>query len=383
MEYEYHFLKAPVEQWQAVLRSQARALERDFLVVENAMKTLSARERESPSVENTVSSLERVLGRLCGMKRKLTEGAAEADRAAEVVQARVQHLQSCDPAHSTNFRHSYNVTRDFRVVSDYVLRRGCSRTAEFLAQKCHLVDLVDIETFRVAWPIIEGLQAHRLTEALAWCKENQARLKRAKSGLEFSLRLQEFLQKARSGPKLAALEYARKHLTPFLETNAAEIKHALGAVLLSRGDPTLDRYKDLLDEARWAALVEAFKVEFFALSGLAPIPTLHVALQAGVLALNTQQAHQVGFHHVNDPMGNKLYQGLARRLPQTYRMNSCLVCRLSGAVMDSNNPPLVLPNGYVYSYQALSEMFHAIGGIECPVTHQRYSWDELRKAFVL
>ena len=30
--------------------------------------------------------------------------------------------------------------------------------------------------------------------------------------------------------------------------------------------------------------------------------------------------------------------------------NSRLVCKISGDVMNENNPPMMLPNGYVYGY---------------------------------
>lgn len=30
--------------------------------------------------------------------------------------------------------------------------------------------------------------------------------------------------------------------------------------------------------------------------------------------------------------------------------NSRLVCKISGEVMNENNPPMMLPNGYVYGY---------------------------------
>lgn len=40
---------------------------------------------------------------------------------------------------------------------------------------------------------------------------------------------------------------------------------------------------------------------------------------------------------------------LAREVPWSQHANSTLVCRISGKVMDENDPPLCLPNGRVYS----------------------------------
>jgi macrophage erythroblast attacher len=40
---------------------------------------------------------------------------------------------------------------------------------------------------------------------------------------------------------------------------------------------------------------------------------------------------------------------LAKEVPWSHHTNSTLVCRISGRVMDENDPPLCLPNGRVYS----------------------------------
>lgn len=40
---------------------------------------------------------------------------------------------------------------------------------------------------------------------------------------------------------------------------------------------------------------------------------------------------------------------LAREVPMAHHVNSTIVCRISGAVMDSENEPMAFPNGHVYS----------------------------------
>lgn len=44
-----------------------------------------------------------------------------------------------------------------------------------------------------------------------------------------------------------------------------------------------------------------------------------------------------------EPLGE-----LAKPLPFSHCAQSHLICALSGKVMDDNNPPMALPNGYVY-----------------------------------
>lgn len=40
---------------------------------------------------------------------------------------------------------------------------------------------------------------------------------------------------------------------------------------------------------------------------------------------------------------------LAGQIPMSHHVNSTIVCRISGEVMDSENEPLAFPNGNVYS----------------------------------
>jgi len=42
---------------------------------------------------------------------------------------------------------------------------------------------------------------------------------------------------------------------------------------------------------------------------------------------------------------------LAKEVPFSHHVNSTLVCRISGEVMDDVNYPMAFPNGYVYSYK--------------------------------
>ena len=40
---------------------------------------------------------------------------------------------------------------------------------------------------------------------------------------------------------------------------------------------------------------------------------------------------------------------LAHEVPMSHHVNSTIVCRISGQVMDSENEPMAFPNGNVYS----------------------------------
>jgi hypothetical protein len=49
---------------------------------------------------------------------------------------------------------------------------------------------VELHIFGGAQRVVEALRGHDCSEALAWCEDNRARLRKAKSKLEFKLRVQ-------------------------------------------------------------------------------------------------------------------------------------------------------------------------------------------------
>ncbi|KAI9387705.1 hypothetical protein POPTR_010G213950v4 [Populus trichocarpa] len=62
---------------------------------------------------------------------------------------------------------------------------------------------------------------------------------------------------------------------------------------------------------------------------------------------------------------------------------SKIVCYVAKELMDTENPPLVLPNGYVYSTKALEEMAKRNDGkVTCPRTSLVCNYSELVKAYI-
>jgi macrophage erythroblast attacher len=97
-------------------------------------------------------------------------------------------------------------------------------------------------------------------------------------------------------------------------------------------------------------LVESLKMEVFTLNSLTKQPMLNLTLQAGLTALKTHSCYNEEDKNVNCPVCATASFGiLGESLPNAHHVNSSLVCRISGKMMDESNPPLVLPNGYVYS----------------------------------
>lgn len=95
---------------------------------------------------------------------------------------------------------------------------------------------------------------------------------------------------------------------------------------------------------------------------------LRIALSAGVPALNNAQCQHISERVLGCPICSDEFRDLASKAPQAHHTQSKIVCRITGKVMNDENPPMALPNGQVYSLQALHDMEAAVGHIVCPKT---------------
>ncbi len=109
---------------------------------------------------------------------------------------------------------------------------------------------------------------------------------------------------------------------------------------------------------------------------------LSLVLQAGLPSLKTPACYKEEDKNVHCPVCTFPLNDLARPLPFSHHVNSTIVCRISGAVMDENNPPMILPNGNVYSLQSLQKMVKERGHVLDPRSGHKYSLSQCKKAFL-
>ncbi|XP_055800506.1 protein MAEA homolog [Solanum dulcamara] len=308
---------------------------------------------------------------------QLEEGSRTENLQAQRCRARLDHLESADPENLSDW---YN-TRLKRILVDYMLRLSYYNTAVKLAESSNIQVLVDIDVFHEAKKVIDALQNKEVTPALAWCADNKSRLKKSKSKFEFQLRLQEFIELVRAESMMRAIAYARKYLAPWGSTHMKELQRVL-ATLAFKSNTECTAYKVLFEPKQWDYLIDQFKQEFCKLYGMTLEPLLNIYLQAGLSALKTPFCYEDDCTK-EDPLSQESFRKLASPLPYSKQHHSKLVCYITKELMDTENPPLVLPNDYVYSTKALEEMAKMNDGrITCPRTGQTYNYTELVKAYI-
>ncbi|KAL5232299.1 hypothetical protein ABZP36_031075 [Zizania latifolia] len=370
---EHQLVRVPLEALRSTVRTNHRLAEKEIATV------LSSAGAPPPggSGDAAVDHLTSLVSRLHGLKRKMEEGTRAEELQVQRCRARLNRLASA----STGDDGEWEDMRLKRILVDYMLRMSYYDTAAKLAETSDIQDLVDIDVFLDAKRVIDSLQNKEIAPALAWCAENRSRLKKSKSKLEFFLRLQEFVELVKAKNCLHAVAYARKYLAPWGATHMKELQRVT-ATLVFRTSTNCAPYKVLFEQNQWDCLVDQFKQEFYKLYGMTLEPLLNIYMQAGLTALKTPFCFD-GNCPKEDPLSLEGFRKLAEPLPFSKQHHSKLVCYITKELMDTENPPLVFPNGYVYSTKALDEMAKKNGGkVTCPRTGDVCNFTDLVKAYI-
>ena len=233
-------LRLPNELLRKNLKSAQRQIE---MTNKNVTTAVQASNTQSPA--DTLASLDATLAKAQNLKRKLEALQAEEQSLHRQQKARIEHLQELHdiPSLADVKYDNWSHTRLDRLLVDFMLRQGYTQSAKELARETGIDDLVDIGVFEECGKIEKSLREGRTQECLAWCNENKQALKKINSNLELELRLQQFIELARSGdmPKLMeAIVHARRHLAHDQQT---DFGLKAGGLLAHRADTLVEPYR--------------------------------------------------------------------------------------------------------------------------------------------
>jgi len=296
--------------------------------------------------------------------------------------AHLQQLSAISSPSSAEFER-WSKTRLDRLIVDYMLRQGYLQTAIQAADETGVRDFVDVELFVARGGIERALAGGSATECLGWCGENKSSLKKIKSTLEFNLRIQEFVEIIRQSRIPDAIIYAKKYLASFAGAHLKQIQQAM-ALLAFTSTTSCKVYSKYFAADRWTALIAQFRSDHNSLNSLPSEPSLKISLQAGLSALKTPHCYNETDKNINCPVcESETFGKLAEGLPMSHHVNSCIVCRINGGLVNESDGAMVMPNGFVYSFSAMTEMSERCGGrVTCPRSGNVYSFGQLRKAFI-
>ena len=394
-KFDSPFVRVPFEQFRRAFRQEMRIAEKDL----NALEALVNKHLGRPegAAENVIRALtERVMA----LKSKFSECRADSQKFRERFMKRLKWVDEC--CERGSYR-SWTRGRLLRLVCDFLIRSGDLGTVKALISEAEnrpesLKDWLDVEFAEAQAAIIASLEAGQLEEALNWCADHRPNLKKLNSDLELRLRQQEFVEFLRAGKTGEAIKCAQKNFAAWTESNYPQVKEAMALLcwfpFLGKGikwnNGLMEKYESLVSPQNWHRLIAQFKSDFLAVYGVNEQAQLVKIIRTGLSALKTRQCN---CKSVNDgkrlsecPVCDGPLSQIAKNLPYGHFEISRLRCRVTGLLMNENNPALALPNGQVISATALSRLSAESTDthfVKCPFTGEPQRLADVRKCFIL
>ncbi|KAF2714986.1 hypothetical protein K504DRAFT_366478 [Pleomassaria siparia CBS 279.74] len=395
-------LRMPYELSRRNFKTAQRYLERETSTLLTSLSSTSKASTKSPaSQDQTLDSLDGMISKMQGLKRKLDGLHEEELKIHRHSKARLGHLHDLFEVKSlVDVKYDeWSRIRLSRLLVDYLLREGYSEAATQLAQEKNIEELVDVDAFIACHKIEKSLrEGKRTNEALNWCKENGQGLKKGGSNLEFQLRLQQYIEMVRQGHEAGVenpggggeqrLIEARQHAKKFLSGSGDfELLGRAAGLLAYRPWDFVEPYASLYSPTRWTHLAQLFLTTHHTLYSLPPRPLLHIALSAGLSALKTPSCHSAYTSSSANassstttvcPICSTELNALARNVPYALHTKSIV-----------ENDPVVLPNGRIYGKERLKGYNEKVGTekgwVRDPVggvNGERFRESEVRKVFI-
>ena len=116
-----------------------------------------------------------------GLKRKMESLQEEERKVQDQSKKRIQHLECLHQIPSlVDVKYDqWSRTRLERLMVDHMLRSGYSESARQMAREREVEDLVDINVFVQCQRVAESLRRGETKDALQWCGENKAALRKS------------------------------------------------------------------------------------------------------------------------------------------------------------------------------------------------------------
>ena len=132
---------------------------------------------------------------------------------------------------------------------------------------------------------------------------------------------------------------------------------------------------------RWNEIAKLFRSEIFSLYGLSQQSPLISHIQAGLSSIKTFSCLASHPSVSNEcPVCSHPFNAISMNLPFSHHENSRIVCRITGCLVDDNNPPAILPNGHVYSFKGLKQI-EKNGVVTCPMTGEVFEIERIKKCY--
>ena len=151
----------------------------------STLKTTANASLSGQAAIPTLASLDSMIGRMQGLKRKLESLHEEEKAIQRHSRQRIRHLQDLYeiPSLADVKYDEWSRVRLNRLLVDYLLRSGYGESARALAREKGIEDLVDLDVFVQCHQVEQSLRNGRTQECLAWCLEHKPMMKKTSVGV--------------------------------------------------------------------------------------------------------------------------------------------------------------------------------------------------------
>ncbi|VDD80644.1 unnamed protein product [Mesocestoides corti] len=271
-----------------------------------------------------------------------------------------------------------------RLLAEHLFAMGHYRSALALARQCPDADEILIEIFQEALNIQEALTKGDTEPAHKWFQEAKFRLKHADCSFEFDLRVFEFYLLVKDGRHMEAVQHSRKHLSNFQEGDDYKARRLGQAMLLlmMRTPEEVDS-KAAQNELNESWIIKRFHLALMSFYSFTLPTPFSLAVRAGITAIKTHFCYSAKSRHPDCVVCHPLINRLAQNLLFGRHDHSVLTCYQTGLLMNDDNPPMALPNGYVYSQRAIMDLTGPDGKVTCPRSGETFGAGEAKRVFIL
>lgn len=155
--------------------------ERDYVLPALKETAKASMSDDQTTPEQTLATLDTMISRMQGLKRKMENLHHDEKKVHSQARKRIQHLDQLYQIPSlTDVKYDqWSRVRLDRLVIDHLLRSGYTESAQQLARERNIEELVDLSVFVECQRIAQSLRYGETKDALQWCNENKAALKKS------------------------------------------------------------------------------------------------------------------------------------------------------------------------------------------------------------
>lgn len=348
---EYSFLRLPYNYGVKVFKDNKRVIEKELSKIVKEITKLSKNSNALENSQSLKNSLEEKIKELKILKEKLKVLHTEEECIYKTIQNRIIEF---DDIQYQNFDNKPNLG-DKRPHPDYYLKKLLNRNLiEYLLRYGKENSSKEVQktlekdyNFDIERKIIENnknifnqLKEGNVDEALQWCRENRSKLNRTGSNFEFRLLITKYLTKVISNESLESVQFLRENLNLTkengLEESALKDLRNASRLLILPNPKDSSISKDYLEKEACLDIAKEFIIQSAEVEAFAKNSNFESYIQSGIAALKTvfcsdQRHESINKRHNNlCPCCNSWIKELGKKVPSTPKLNSFLICRISG-----------------------------------------------------